>query len=58
MKKFVEREYEEVEGGYLGEDGFYYTPNGSKIYKIKPNLKAFGTQIMFISTRKDMTRMV
>jgi hypothetical protein len=30
MKNFVEREYEEVSGGYLGEDGFYYTPNGSK----------------------------
>jgi hypothetical protein len=34
MKNFVEREFEEVNGGYLGEDGFYYTPNGSKKIKI------------------------
>ena len=30
MKNFIDREYEEVKGGYLDEDGFYYTPNGSK----------------------------
>lgn len=26
---FVVREFKEVEGGYY-EDGFYFTPNGSK----------------------------
>ncbi len=26
---FVEREFQEVSGGYY-EGGFYYTPNGSK----------------------------
>jgi hypothetical protein len=58
MKNFVEREYQEVEGGYLGEDGFYYTPNGSKIKKNNLNRKAFGTPITFISIKKDMTSMV
>ena len=28
-KKFIVREFEEVEGGYYEED-FYFTPNGSK----------------------------
>lgn len=28
-KKFIEREFEEVPGGYYEED-FYCTPNGSK----------------------------
>lgn len=27
--KIVKREFEEVEGGYY-DQGFYYTPNGSK----------------------------
>jgi hypothetical protein len=27
-KKFIERKFEEVKGGYYEED-FYYTPNGS-----------------------------
>ena len=27
---FVDREFEEVEDGYY-EEGFYYTPNGSKL---------------------------
>jgi len=29
-KKFIEKEFHEVEGGYYDEYGFYYTPNGSK----------------------------
>ena len=29
-KDFVERKFEEVEGGEYDEYGFYYTPNGSK----------------------------
>lgn len=29
-KEFVERKFEEVEGGEYDEYGFYYTPNGSK----------------------------
>jgi len=29
-KEFVERKFEEVEGGGYDEYGFYYTPNGSK----------------------------
>ena len=29
--KFVERKFEEVEGGYYDDYGFYYTPNGSKL---------------------------
>jgi hypothetical protein len=28
-KKFIEREFEEVEGGSYDEYGYYYTPNGS-----------------------------
>lgn len=31
-KEFVERKFEEVEGGHYDEYGFYYTPNGSKHY--------------------------
>jgi hypothetical protein len=27
---FKEREFKEVEGGNLDEEGYYYTPNGSK----------------------------
>lgn len=27
-KKFIDRKFEEVQGGYY-EDDFYYTPNGS-----------------------------
>jgi hypothetical protein len=30
-KKFVERPFQEVEGGEYDENGFYYTPEGSKI---------------------------
>jgi len=30
-KKFVERAFEEVQGGEYDEYGFYHTPNGSKI---------------------------
>lgn len=29
--KFVVREFEECEGGYEDEYGFYHTPNGSKL---------------------------
>ena len=29
--KFIDRKFEEVEGGYYDDYGFYYTPNGSKI---------------------------
>ncbi len=29
MDKFVDRKFEEVDGGYYDDDGFYYTPNGS-----------------------------
>lgn len=29
---FIEREFQEVEGGHYDEYGFYYTPNGSMIY--------------------------
>lgn len=29
-EKFVSRNFQEVEGGYYDE-GFYYTPNGSKL---------------------------
>lgn len=28
-KEFIEKPFEEVEGGYYGDDGFYYTPDGS-----------------------------
>jgi len=28
-KKFVVREFEECDGGYEDEYGFYHTPNGS-----------------------------
>jgi len=32
MKKtFIEREFQEVSGGYYEEE-FYFTPNGSKVY--------------------------
>ena len=34
---FVERKFEEVKGGEYDEFGFYHTPEGSKIYKIKIN---------------------
>ncbi len=29
-KTFIERKFEEVEGGQYDENGFYYTPDGSK----------------------------
>jgi hypothetical protein len=29
MEKFVERQFEEVEGGHYDEYDFYHTPNGS-----------------------------
>ena len=29
MKNFVDRDFEEVEGGKYDENGFYRTPNGS-----------------------------
>ncbi len=29
-KTFVERDFEEVEGGHYDDYGFYHTPNGSK----------------------------
>jgi hypothetical protein len=29
MEKFFDRKFEEVEGGYYDDDGFYFTPNGS-----------------------------
>lgn len=29
-KEFLDRPFEIVEGGFYGDDGFYYTPNGSK----------------------------
>ena len=32
MEKFVEKPFEEVEGGYYDEYEFYYTPNGSNNY--------------------------
>lgn len=32
-KKFIEKPFKEVEGGYY-EEGFYYTPDGSKNYYI------------------------
>ena len=35
--KFVEHEFEEVEGGYY-DNGFYYTPNGSKMNFQKSNI--------------------
>jgi hypothetical protein len=28
--EFVVREFEEVQGGWYDDYGFYYTPNGSK----------------------------
>jgi hypothetical protein len=34
-EKFVERRFEEVEGGYYDEYGFYYTQNGSNIIAYK-----------------------
>ena len=30
-KQFVERKFEEVNGGYWDEYDFYYTPNGSNL---------------------------
>ena len=27
---YVDREFQEVSGGYYDDYGFYYTPNGSK----------------------------
>lgn len=45
MKNFVDREYEEVEGGYLGDDGFYYTPNGSKIFITELNYRLLGHRL-------------
>jgi hypothetical protein len=34
-KKFVDRQFEEVEGGQYDEYGFYHTPNGSKLIYFK-----------------------
>ncbi len=32
MNNFVDRKFEQVEGGYYDEEGFYYTPDGSNTY--------------------------
>jgi hypothetical protein len=32
--EFIERKFEEVEGGYYDDSGFYITPDGSKFTKI------------------------
>jgi len=32
QEEFVERKFEEVEGGYYDDYDFYYTPNGSNRY--------------------------
>lgn len=30
QKSFIEKEFKEVFNGYYDDEGFYYTPNGSK----------------------------
>ena len=34
-ENFVEKEFQEVEGGHFNEMNFYFTPNGSKLYNFK-----------------------
>jgi hypothetical protein len=37
QQNFIEREFQEVEGGNYDEYGFYYTPNGSKKFTKNSN---------------------
>lgn len=54
--EFEDRKFEEVDGGYYDDYGFYYTPDGSKLYFL--HKKVFGMRKGTILIEMVMINMV